>query len=122
MKELFRDTVEYQSFLGDGELWDADYAAYTLDGVLLREKWAVDPEDKNGGEIVLYYFPGHSVCTDANGVEVLFPNPHFGDRVLLRQGTDENSVERIFRVTEASLYNGHTLAVRHIRLRLKACA
>lgn len=111
------DKAEYRSFAGDGANWGAQYARYALSGVLLREKWASEPEKPEDGDTLLYFFPDESVCRDERGAQVPLPRAKAGDLVCLRQGTRE---ERILRVRESFFcFESPGGGAAHVRLTLR---
>ena len=114
MKEFLRESVIYRQFSGDSGC-DAVYTDYRLDGVLVREIFAVDPDMTEDGTTILYFFPGKSRCTDTGGGVCGMPYPKYGDLAVLRDGT-ENS--RVLRVAEAGYFAGGE-GLGHIRLKLR---
>ena len=110
MKDFIRETVIYRK-LTDGET----FADYTLTGVLVREVFAVDPDMTENGVTTVYFVPGKSRCTDADGEECPMPVPKYGDLAVLHGGSGD---ERILRVAEAGYFAGEH-GIGHIRLKLR---
>ena len=114
MKEFMKDCIRYRRLVEDHGS-GAVYEDYALDGVLVREVFAVDPEMSESGVTVVYFFPGMSRCTDKNGGECRMPMPKYGDTAVLRVGSEE---ERVLRVAEAGYFTGER-GLGHIRLKLR---
>ena len=110
------NTIQYLSFLSDGEDFTARYAVYTLSGVLVREKWANDADMTDDGETLVYFFPSRSVCCNVRGEEAPLPRAKYGDCVRL---TAADGSQRVLRVRQASYYDGGSFGLSHVRLRLK---
>ena len=112
----FNNTVQYLSFLSDGEDYAAQYAVYTLSGVLVRGKWESSAEMTDEGETAVYFFPNRSVCRDERGDEVLLPRAKYGDLVRI---TAPDGSQHVLRVWQASAYDGPSPRLAHVRFRLK---
>ena len=100
MTEFLRDSVCYRAFVRD-RMEEAVYDDYTMDGVLVREAFAVDPDRTENGLTTVYFFTGMSTCTGSDGKVCGMPYPKHGDLVVLRAGTES---ERVLRVAQAGYF------------------
>ncbi|MBE6541065.1 MAG: hypothetical protein E7672_01295 [Ruminococcaceae bacterium] len=107
--------VEYRSYIGEDENYDAVYAKYRLENAAVRELFSVDEEATLIGDVTLYYFPERCRCLDSSGKKVSFPRPKAGDICVLDAGEE---AERSFRVAEVGYFTGSS-ELSHIRLKLK---
>lgn len=115
MSGFLNGRIEYRSFLGEDEEFNAKYASFTLDDILVREIFAVDVEMEKNAGVTVYYFPGRSSCRNESGEICTMPRPKYGDLCVLRVGEEDES---IVRVAEVGYYTGSG-SVGHIRLKLK---
>lgn len=115
-ERMLNGTAEYRSFLGDGadRGYVAEYEAFDLSSVMIREKTATDPENKRGGETLLYFFPAVSKCTDRNGETTGLPPFKHGDTCVIPTGNGE----RVMRVAEAGYFDDVSDGRSHVRLKL----
>lgn len=115
MKGFCGACIEYRSYLGEDENYEAMYTKYNLDGAAVREVFAVDEEAVDKNSVTVYYFPERCRCTDSAGNYVSLPRPKGGDLCVLRPGYED---ERVLRVAEVGYFTGSS-DMTHIRLKLK---
>ena len=108
-------TVEYRAYIGEDGDYNAVYSKYTLEGVAVREVFAIDENAAETGSVTLYYFPERCRCIDSSGTRVAFPRPRGGDICVLHAGGED---ERVLRVAEVGYFTGAS-DLTHIRLKLK---
>ncbi len=115
MNGFLNGRIEYRRFLGEDEGYEASYDSYTLEDVLVREIFTVEPDMQKEAGVTVYYFTGRSRCYDKNGEPCKFPMAHYGDICVLRAGEAD---EVVARVNEVGYFNGGA-DTGHIRLKLK---
>lgn len=115
MRGFFDGKLEYCSYVGEDDDYNAVYKKYTVDGAAIREIFAVDEESVEGCGVTVYFFPNRSRCTDSEGSRAAFPRPKAGDLCILRSGEDD---ERIMRVAEIGYFTAAGDS-SHIRMKLR---
>lgn len=115
MSGFFEGSLEYRSYVGEDEDYNAVYKKYTVEGAAVREIFALDEDAVEGGGVTVYYFPDRSRCIGSDGSRAAFPRPKSGDLCVLRSEEDD---ERIMRVAEIGYFTGAGKSA-HIRLKLK---
>lgn len=115
MGGFFEGSLEYRSYIGEDEDYNAIYRTYNIYGAMVREIFSLDEEAVEGSAVIVYYFPARSKCVGADGSCTTFPRPKSGDICVFRVGQDD---ERIMRVAEIGYFTG-TGKSTHIRLKLK---
>lgn len=93
---------------------EPQYDRYTIHGAVVRECFAVSPENENSGTTVVYYIDGKSSCTGPGGRITALPRLRYGDMAILYAGTSD---EVRLRVAEAAYFTGSRLS--HVRIKLK---
>ncbi len=107
--------ADYLGFRGDSAGGAAEYEAFTLAEVLVREKFAACENSVGESEAVLYFISGRSLCYAADGGECPLPKPRTGDLCRLHAGS---AAEITLRVAEAGYFIGRG-NIEYIRLKLK---
>lgn len=107
-------TVILMKFRSDAPGSDPAYDEYTIYDAVVRECFAVDPENENGGAVTVYYLDGKSKCVSPDGKITAMPKVKYGDMMLLYAGMPE---EMRLRIAEAAYFPGGRLS--HVRLKLK---
>ena len=115
MSGFFEGSLEYRSYIGEDEEYNAVYRTYNVDGAAVREIFSLDEDAVEGSAVTVYYFPDRSRCVDFDGSRTAFPRPKSGDLCVLRAGQDD---ERVMRVAEIGYFTGAGES-SHIRLKLK---
>lgn len=112
-KERFlTDSAVYRQYLKDADDGSAVYADYTLEGVLVREKYGFGEDEVGESEVKVYYFPSFSVCRNSAGEECALPRVKKRDLCII--GGAE------LRVGEAGyLYSAAESELSHVRLVLR---
>ena len=116
-EKMLNDAAEYRSFLGDDAKcgYEAEYEAYALSSVMIRERVAFNKENRRDGSVELYYFHNISNCTDKNGSSVPFPQYKGGDTCVI---STSSGGTRIMRVAEVASFDDMSESLSHIRLKL----
>lgn len=113
VKENFlTDSAVFRQYIRDADDGSAVYAEYSLDGVLVREKYTFDEDEVSGSEVSVYYFPEFSVCRGEDEAECELPKPKKGDCCIIGR-----SELRIASVSYLSSAAGSKLS--HVRLGLR---
>ncbi|MGN1346529.1 MAG: hypothetical protein ACI4V1_07065 [Eubacteriales bacterium] len=112
--DFTNDTVVLLKYKGDDASGAPEYERYTLENVMVREIFAVDPSAVDEGGVTVYFLDNVSVCRAEAGEETALPRPSKGDLCSLHGGS---AAEVTMRVAEAGYFTGGTLA--HVRLKLK---
>lgn len=113
VKENFlTDSAIFRRYVSDAEDGSAVYADYSLNGVLVREKYTFDEDDVSGSEVSVYYFPEFSVCRGRDGAECELPKPKKGDCCII--GGSELRIASVSYISSAA---GSKLS--HVRLGLR---
>lgn len=116
-EKMLNDRAEYRSFLGDGadRGYEAEYEAFKLSSVMIRERVAADKENKRDDSAVLYFFPKVSKCFDKNGTCVSFPEYKAGDICAI---STANGGVRVMRVADITYFDDVSDSLSHIRIKL----